>query len=134
MSRYIVAEGNFTRPPRGGHGQSGKAWAHLDIAVAERTQDSDRTWTDGPVSYYRITAFGRTAENAINSLDKGERVLVAGQLTVQTYQRGDGTTGVANEIIADHLGASLAYNTVTVIPINSGGQRAETADQPVGHG
>ena len=35
MSRYIVAEGNLTRPPRGGHGQSGKAWAHLDIAVAE---------------------------------------------------------------------------------------------------
>jgi single-strand DNA-binding protein len=134
MSRHIVTEGNLTRPPRGGHGHAGKSWAHLDIAVTDRTQDADGAWTDGPVTYYRIAAFGRPAENALDSLDKGERVLVAGQLTVQAYQRGDGTTGVANEIIAEHLGASLTHNTVSVTPnTNGAGRRAEPTDQPSGH-
>jgi single-strand DNA-binding protein len=120
MSRHIVIEGNLTRDPTGGYGKdTGKAYTHLDIAVTDRVRNTQGDWVDGPVTYYRVTAFGKTAENATNSLTKGNTVIVTGQLTVRSYARTDGTPGIAQEIIADHLGAALTYTTVTIDPKNA---------------
>ena len=117
MSHHIVIEGNLTRDPNGGYGKdTGKAYAHLDIAVTDRTRSNQGDWVDGPPTYYRVTVFGRTAENALNSLTKGNTVLVTGDLIVRSYTRTDGPPGVAQEIIADHLGAALTYTTVTIDP------------------
>ena len=116
MSRHIVIEGNLTRDPTGGYGKdTGKAYAHLDVAVTDRIKN-ERGWVDGPATYYRVTVFGKTAENATNSLAKGNTVIVTGDLTVRAYTRTDGTPGVAQEIIADHLGAALTYTTITINP------------------
>ena len=115
MSRHIIIEGNLTRDPNGGYGKdTGKAYARLDIAVTDRIKNTHGDWVDGPPTYYRVTVFGRTAENALNSLAKGTTVLVTGDLTVRSYTRTDGTPGTANDIIADHLGAALTYTTVTI--------------------
>ena len=73
-------------------------------------------WVDGPPTYYRVTVFGKTAENALNSLTKGNTVIATGELTVRNYTRTDGTPGIAHEIIADHLGAALTYTSVTINP------------------
>ena len=62
--------------------------------------------------------FGKTAENATNSLAKGNTVIVTGDLTVRAYTRTDGTPGIAHEITADHLGAALTYTTITINPKN----------------
>ena len=117
MSRHIVIEGNLARDPNGGYGKdTGKAYTHLDIAVTDRIRSSQSDWVDGPPTYYRVTVFGKTAENALNSLAKGNTVIATGDLTVRAYTRTDGTPGTANEIIADHLGAALTYTTVTINP------------------
>ena len=122
MSRHIVIEGNLTRDPNGGYGKdTGKAYTHLDIAVTDRVKTNQGDWVDGPPTYYRVTVFGRTAENALNSLAKGNTVIAAGELTVRAYTRTDGTPGIANDIIADHLGVALTYTTVT-IPEKAGRQ------------
>ena len=117
MSRHIVIEGNLTRDPNGGYGKdTGKAYTHLDIAVTDRVRNNHGEWADGPATYYRVTAFGKTAENALNSLTKGNTIIATGQLTVRNYTRTDGTPGTTNEIIADHLGAALTYTSVTIKP------------------
>jgi len=122
MSRHIVIEGNLTRDPNGGYGKdTGKAYTHLDVAVTDRIKRSPGDWVDGPPTYYRVTVFGKTAENALNSLTKGNTVIATGDLTVRAYTRTDGTPGTANDIIADHLGAALTYTTVT-IPEKAGRQ------------
>jgi len=122
MSRHIVIEGNLTRDPNGGYGKdTGKAYTHLDVAVTDRIKSSQGDWVDGPPTYYRVTVFGKTAENALNSLTKGNTVIAAWELTVRAYTRTDGTPGIANDIIADHLGAALTYTTVT-IPEKAGRQ------------
>ena len=115
MSRHIVIEGNLTRDPNGGYGKdTGKAYTHLDIAVTDRVKSTDGEWADGPATYYRVTVFGKTAENALNSLTKGNTVIATGELTVRSYTRTDGTPGITNEIIADHLGAALTYTGVAI--------------------
>ena len=114
MSSYTVIEGNLTKDPQGGQAkESGKPWARLDIAVSDRTRDEQGNWTDGPTSYYQVTAFGQRAEHARESFAKGDTVIAAGQLTVEAFTRQDGTSGEANRIVADVLGASVVYGKVT---------------------
>ena len=121
MTRHIVIEGNLTRDPDGGYGKdTGQAYTHLDIAVTDRVRNNQSEWEDGPTTYYRVTAFGKTAENVLNSLTKGNTVIATGQLTVRSYTRTDGTPGTANDIIADHLGAALTHTSVTINPQNHG--------------
>jgi hypothetical protein len=68
MSRHVIIEGNLTRDPNGGYGKdSGKAYTHLDVAVTDRIKNANGEWIDGPPTYYRVTVFGHTAENALNS-------------------------------------------------------------------
>ena len=117
MTRHIVIEGNLTRDPNGGYGKdTGKAYTHLDIAVTDRIRNNHGEWEDGPTTYYRVTAFGKTAENALNSLTKGNTVIATGELTIRSYTRTDGTPSITNEITADHLGAALTYTTITITP------------------
>jgi single-strand DNA-binding protein len=115
MSRHIVIEGTLTRDPAGGYGkESGKAYCHLDVAVNDRVKSTNGQWIDGPATYYRVTVFGTTAENATNSLVKGNTVLITGELTVRTYTRTDGTSATASEIVANHLGAALTHTTIDI--------------------
>jgi single-stranded DNA-binding protein len=65
---HIIIEGNLTADAEGGYGkESGKQWARLNVAVNNRVKSQDGSWTDGPTSFYRVTAFGSLAENAMNS-------------------------------------------------------------------
>jgi len=117
MSRHIVIEGNLTRDPTGGYGKdTGKAYTHLDVAVTDRARNTQGDWVDGPVTYYRVTVFGKAAGNATNSLAKGNTVIVTGDLTVRAYTRTDGTPGIAHEIrnpLAAIAQAKLRLNRVT---------------------
>ena len=69
-----------------------------------------------PTSLRRCLHVTRGSPNALNSLNKGNTIIDTGELTVRNYTRTDGTTGIAHEIIADHLGAALTYTTVTINP------------------
>jgi single-strand DNA-binding protein len=60
------------------------------------------------------SAFHRLAENAATTLRKGDPVLVAGTETVTEYTDRDGNPRTGREIIADHLGVSLAFATAAI--------------------
>ncbi len=118
---HIIIEGNLTADAEGGYGkESGKPWARLNV-VNNRVKSQDGSWTDGPTSFYRVTAFGSLAENAMNSLHKGDTVVLSGDLTVEGFVRQDGTNGVSQEITADHLGASLRFGTVAITKTTKAG-------------
>ena len=92
MSRYIVIEGNLTETPALGYGESsGKPYIKLNVAVNDRVKAEDGSWTDGPATFYRVTAFGSRAENAAASFTKGDTVIAAGNLTVAGFTRADGS-------------------------------------------
>lgn len=112
---HIAFEGNLTAEPEGGYGkESGKAYAKLNAAENHRAKAQDGTWSDGPTSFYRVTLFGRLAENALNSFHKGDTVVVVGDLTVTSYTRQDGTPATSNEVVADLIGGSPRYGTVSI--------------------
>ncbi len=111
---YTVIEGNLAADPETAVAESGTTWSRFRVITNDRYKDRDGDWTDGPAISYQITAFRRLAENVTDTLLKGHRVIVTGPLTVKSYRDSDGNERVSREIIADHIGVSLARATATV--------------------
>lgn len=111
-SSNITVVGNLTRDPELRYTQSGKATVTVGLAVNRRYQVNGE-WQE-QTSYMNVVAWDQLAENIAASLTKGSRVLVSGRLDVREYQGREGDKRTAVEIVADEIGPTLRWATVTV--------------------
>jgi single-strand DNA-binding protein len=81
------------------------------LASTDRRRDAQGNWQDGTTSWYRVNAWGELGRNALNSLRKGQRVIVAGDLSVSEWDGADGHKGRSVEIRAAALGHDLTFGT-----------------------
>ncbi len=82
------------------------------MLVNERRHNSDGEWVDTEPTRHVLRAFQTLAENIVESLSKGDRVLVHGTVTTDSWtdkQTGDKRT--AQRVLADIVGPSLAGAT-----------------------
>lgn len=93
--------GNLGADPEVRYTQGGTAVANLRVAVNERVKKGDN-WVDH-VEWFTVVVFGKTAENAGQHLSKGRQVYVEGKSRFKEYQKRDGGTGYAREIVAFNL-------------------------------
>ncbi len=106
----ISIAGNLVANPELTYGESGVAHAKLRVAVNQRIQGTDGTWQDGEPVFHNVSAFRALAENAANSLKKGDPVTVAGELEFRSYEK-DGEKREARRIVADTIGPDLRFGT-----------------------
>ncbi|GAB3560228.1 hypothetical protein GCM10027405_09680 [Arthrobacter alkaliphilus] len=106
----INIAGNLVANPELSYGDSGVAHAKLRVAVNQRIQGADGTWQDGEPVFHSVSAFRALAENAANSLKKGDPVTVAGELEFRSYEK-DGEKREARRIVADTIGPDLRFGT-----------------------
>ncbi|MGO4586556.1 single-stranded DNA-binding protein [Arthrobacter sp. 2RAF6] len=106
----ISIAGNLVANPELTYGDSGVAHAKLRVAVNQRIQGPDGTWQDGEPVFHNVSAFRALAENASNSLKKGDPVTVAGELEFRSYEK-DGEKREARRIVADTIGPDLRFGT-----------------------
>lgn len=114
MSIPVTLIGNLTGDPELRFQPSGLAVASFTVAVSKRVKDGDK-WKDGPASFVRCTAWRQVAENAAESLSKGTRVIVTGQMAQREWE--DPKTGErkqAWDVTVDEVGPSLRYVTATL--------------------
>jgi len=71
-------------------------------------------WVDGETNWYTITAFRQVAINCAGSVNKGERVMVMGNLHIRDWDNGE-RAGTSVEIQAESIGHDLAWGTSTFI-------------------
>ncbi len=91
---------------------SGVAVARFRIASTPRYQDKTTgEWQDGESTFLTVQLWRQPAENAADSLRKGDRVLVSGQLQQRSYETKEGEKRTVYELQADEVAASLAYST-----------------------
>jgi single-strand DNA-binding protein len=61
-------------------------------------------------NWYTITAFGQLASNLRDSIEKGDRVIVSGELNIRDWDNGE-RTGTSVEVISSSVGHDLNYGT-----------------------
>lgn len=113
----LTIHGNLTIDPKTGIDREGKAWTQFSVAVQDRRWNKDsQVWEDGQTVFHDVVVFGRQAEHAVASLRKGQAVLVDGELKFGSYVDENEQRHETRQIVADYVGASLAYNAVEVQP------------------
>ena len=104
MSTVIV--GNVGREPELKFLPSGVATAKFSVAVSKRVKQGDQ-WVDGETTWYRVVAWRALAEHVTESLAKGTRVIVQGELKESTYTK-DGQEQRSWELVATEVGIALS--------------------------
>ena len=106
MYHTIIIVGNLGKDPEMRFTPSGQAVTSFNVATS-------RQYTDGKgqkvkeTIWFRVSVWGKDAENCNEYLRKGSKVLVEGRLTVdaatggpRVFTRQDGTTGASYEVSA----------------------------------
>lgn len=120
----VTIIGNLTRDPEVRFSQGGLAICKLGVAVNERVKKGDE-WVD-EVEYFRVTTFGKTAENAGQYLQKGRQVYVEGRLKTEKYKDKEGVEKTSTEVIANSV-VFIGGGGERVVPDKAEGARAKEA-------
>lgn len=102
------------------------------LASTDRRRDAQGNWADGPTSWYRVNAWGELGRNALASLRKGQRVIVAGDLSVSEWDGTDGHKNRSVEIRAAALGHDLTFGRSTFDRVPRVQQQPASSDQASG--
>jgi len=99
MPARITIDGNLTADPDFGVSNTGTSWAHLRVASHERVKRNGE-WTSTDPEFFNVTLFGKSAEDAGDTLHKGDRVTVEGRPELELFDRRDGSTGAVVKVYA----------------------------------
>ena len=101
----LIIVGRLGKDPKLKYTASGQAVTNFNVATDRQYSIGDGQ-TIHETTWFRITVWGRQAENCNAFLRKGQQVLVEGRLTPdengnpRTWSRQDGTPGASYEVTA----------------------------------
>lgn len=104
--KTVKFTGNIGSEPELRFTNGGKAVVGFSLAISDKWKDRDGEWQEES-AWLRVTAWDELAENAVASLNKGDRVIVTGKLSIRTYTNRDDEEKTSVEIKADDIGVSL---------------------------
>jgi len=112
----VTIEGNLTGDPEHGAGESGNEYARFTVAVNDRRlNETTHRWEDAGTVFHRIVVFNQQSRHVVDSLRKGDSVIVAGDLRFGTYtDKETGQTRETRDIVANNVGASLKFASVDI--------------------
>jgi len=107
----ITITGNLVDEPELRFTPSGQPVARFRVASTPRYLDkATNEWKDGDGLFLTVTVWRQQAENAVESLAKGTRVVVTGRLRQRTYELKDGGgKRTVLEVEADDVSVSLKF-------------------------
>src|SRR5687768_13620724 len=106
---------------------SGKAVASFSMGVSNRVKEGD-AWVDGETTWFSISVWEGFAENVVESLHKGDRVIVQGGMFTRAYTTKEGEKRTSLEVRAEAVGPDLRYGTAYGAKIQ--GTRTSGASAP----
>ena len=106
----ITVVGNLTSDPEMRFIPSGAAVANFTVASTPRSYNREtQQWEDGEALFLRCTVWRQLAENVAESLSKGMRVIVQGNLRQRSYQTKEGEKRTSYELDVQEVGPSLTF-------------------------
>jgi single-strand DNA-binding protein len=73
-----------------------------------RFDTATNRWIDGETNWYTVTAFHSLGINSAGSVNKGDRIIVSGNLRIRDWDNGE-RAGTSIEIEADAIGHDLSW-------------------------
>lgn len=121
----ITVVGNLTADPELRFTPSGAAVANFTVASTPRKFNKQTNeFEDGETLFMRCSVWREAAENAAESLARGVRVIVTGNLVSRSWEDKDtGQKRTVMEMQVDEVGPSLRYATAKVTKVDKGGRR-----------
>ncbi|MEE6280171.1 single-stranded DNA-binding protein [Georgenia sp. MJ170] len=111
----VTIVGNLTADPELRFTPSGAAVATFTVASTPRTFDRQANeWKDGATLFMRCSVWRDAAEHIAESLGKGARVIVTGDLVQRSFETREGEKRTVVELKVNEVGPSLRYATATV--------------------
>jgi single-strand DNA-binding protein len=106
---------------------SGKAVATLRAVASSRKKDDSGEWVDDKTMWTKVTVWGQTAENVVESIGKGDLFLICnGRTEVEEWTDNEGNKRSGINITANEIGPSLSFQTAKVTRASrSGGQQSQ---------
>jgi len=116
----ITLVGNLTSDPELRFTPSGVAVAKFTIASTPRNFDkATNDWKDGETLFISCNVWRQSAENAAESLAKGNRVIAQGRLKSRSYETKEGEKRTVFEMEVDAFGPDLTRATAKVTKTTS---------------
>jgi len=122
----VTIVGNVTDDPELRFTPEGAAVVKFSVAFNRRTFDrQSNEWKDGSTDFHRVTAWRQLAENAAETVRKGMRVVVVGDLSQRHWEDKETKQPRSGwELTADAIGPDLTWATATVTKTKRGEQAA----------
>jgi len=109
MYQNLIIVGNLGRDPEMRYTPSGQAVTNFNVATNRKYTTSDGNKVE-ETTWFRISAWGKTAEVCNQYLKKGSKVLVEGRLNPdpdtggpKIWTRQDGTSAASFELTANQV-------------------------------
>lgn len=101
---------------------AGVAVANFTVASTPRSYSKDTNkWVDGDPLFMRCSIWRDAAENVTESLTKGSRVIVTGNLKQRSYETKEGEKRTVVELDVEEVGVSLKFATATPVKASKKG-------------
>ncbi len=111
----ITIVGNMVADPELKYTQSGAAVANFRVASTPRFYNRETNqWEDGQGLFLSCNVWREAAENVVETLSKGMRVIVTGRLRQRNYETREGERRTVFEIEVDEVGPSLKFASAQV--------------------
>ena len=99
MLNVIILMGRTTRDPEL-RKAGDTSVLNLDLAVDNIRKESDGSQS---TSFFKVTCFGKVAENTSKFVRKGSKIAVQGSIQQRTYLVADGSKRSTYDVIADSI-------------------------------
>jgi single-strand DNA-binding protein len=104
----------------------GAAVANFRIAsTPRRFNRQTNEWEDQDALFLTVTCWKQHAENVAETVKRGMRLVVTGNLVQRQFERNDGTKGSSYEIAEAEVAVSLRSATAVVTKVTAQGQPAQ---------
>lgn len=115
MDNHVTVVGNVTREPEIRYTPSGATVATFGVAVNRRWKRGD-DWQE-ETSFFDVKCWSQLAENVVESIQRGCRVIVSGRLEQRSWETDSGEKRSKVEVVADEVAPSLKWATAMVTKI-----------------
>lgn len=112
MLPRVAVEGRLVADPELRFASTGTAVGSFRLVASDRRKNEAGEWEDADTLWLPVTCFKKLAENVIESVEKGDLVVVTGKLKTDEWETEHGEKRSRTVMIADTVSASLAFRTI----------------------